>query len=50
MTKSFLDAIRAAQKNKASVPESKTQQVQQAKVRSQVTTTKPSKRSTGRGR
>jgi hypothetical protein len=45
----FLDAIKAAQATKNKVPQGKTQQVQQAKFRNQVTVNKPTGRKTGRG-
>ena len=46
---SLLDAIRAAQSAKSKVPHAKQQQVQQAKFKNQVTSNRPTKRSSGRG-
>lgn len=46
----WLDAIKKAAQNKRSVPQSKTQEVQQAKFGNRVMSNKPAKRSAGRGR
>tara|TARA_R110000822_G_scaffold308965_1_gene437597 strand:- start:314 stop:475 length:162 start_codon:yes stop_codon:yes gene_type:complete len=46
----FIDAIKAAQASKNTVPLSKTAQVQQAKFKNQTTSNKPAARQTGRGR
>lgn len=46
---SFLDAIKAAQATKSKVPQGKTQQVQQAKMKNQVSSNRPTKRAAGRG-
>lgn len=45
----FLDAIKAAQASKSKIPQSKTQQVQQAKFKNQVGSNRPTKRAAGRG-
>ena len=46
---SFLDAIKNAQQMKTKVPQGKAQQVQQAKVKNQVGSNRPTKRASGRG-
>lgn len=46
---SFLDAIKAAQANKSKVPQAKSQQVQQAKYKNQVSNNRPTKKASGRG-
>jgi hypothetical protein len=50
--KSFLDVIRAAQaqKNHAGVPDTKSQEVHQAKFGPKPTVNKPMKKASGRGR
>lgn len=45
----FLDAIKNAQAMKTKVPGSKTKQVQQAKMKNQVSSNRPTKRAAGRG-
>jgi hypothetical protein len=47
--KNFLDAIKQAQQNKTSITTVKAKQIQQAKAKNQVTSNKPTKRSSGRG-
>jgi hypothetical protein len=46
---SFLDAIKNAQAMKTKVPQGKTKQVQQAKMKNQVSSNRPTKRAAGRG-
>lgn len=46
---SFLDAIKNAQAMKTKVPQGKAHQVQQAKVKNQVGSNRPTKRASGRG-
>lgn len=46
---SFLDAIKNAQQMKNKVPLSKATQVQQAKMKNQVGSNRPTKRAAGRG-
>ena len=46
---SFLDVIKAAQANKNKIPHGKTKQIQQSKVKNQVNSNRPTKRSSGRG-
>ena len=46
----FMDAIKAAQANKSSVPQATSKAVQQAKIKNQVNSNKPAARQTGRGR
>jgi hypothetical protein len=45
----FLDAIKNAQAMKTKVPQGKAQQVQQAKIKNQVSSNRPTKRAAGRG-
>mgnify|MGYP003352196399 FL=1 len=45
----FLDAIKNAQQMKTKVPQAKAQQVQQAKMKNQVGSNRPTKRASGRG-
>lgn len=45
----FIDAIKAAQQVKSSVPQGKVKQVQQAKYKNQVSNNRPTKRAAGRG-
>ena len=45
----FLDAIKNAQQMKTKIPQGKAQQVQQAKMKNQVTSNRPTKRAAGRG-
>ena len=47
-TKSFVEVLKAANKNPRVAP-GVTKQVQQAKFRNQVTSNRPTKRSSGRG-
>ena len=46
---SFLDAIKNAQVMKTKMPQGKAQQVQQAKMKNQVGSNRPTKRASGRG-
>ena len=46
----FMDAIKAAQANKSRIPEATAKSIQQAKVKNQVSSNKPTTRQTGRGR
>ena len=46
---SFLDAIKNAQAMKTKVPQGKAKQVQQAKMKNQVSSNRPTKRAAGRG-
>jgi hypothetical protein len=45
----FLDAIKNAQQMKAKLPPGKAKQIQQAKVKNQVGSNRPTKRAAGRG-
>lgn len=45
----FIDAIKNAQKMKTTLSNGKATQVQQAKTKNQVSSNRPTKRSTGRG-
>ena len=45
----FMDAIKNAQQMKSKVPQGKAQQVQQAKIKNQVSSNRPTKRASGRG-
>lgn len=45
----FLDAIKAAQASKASVPQIKAKQIQEIKFKNQVSSNKPTKRASNRG-
>lgn len=47
--KSFAETIKAAAAMKARIPAGKTAQVQQAKIKNQVQSNRPTKRAAGRG-